>query len=1150
MKTMKNKKTMNGNCRWVLSVLILLTPTVSTLAQITDTTWVNTLNFGDITNRRGTYQFPAAQQWQKIRMHYTLKCDPQTKQDGYNCGEWDYLSYIIVNDSTGRIDSNRLTHSNFMVGDMSPDSYGYLDNANNTQQIRSINKIVDQVILKDSFVTGSGNISSRQLSDSRRAQYLFTAAELHSLGMDSGKITALTLEINQGLHFFSNTVVRLASTNESSLHSFVDLGNSAKVFQGQQIWGSAGELVLPLIDSFVWDGKSNLVLEVFDPNKEDSHSSFLCDSSAMGVYANAGDFNFRFSDNSFLEVQDGNGFYSALDSQITIAFWAFGDDALPQNTSVLEAINADGKRVLNVHLPWSDGQIYWDAGNDNGSYDRINKSASSAEIKNQWNYWAFVKDAQTGLMAIYLNGNLWHSATLKTRSVKGLTRLRIGKGISANQYKGRLDNITIWNSALTKAEINDLMKNEITASHSKISNLLLNLTFDNLSDTKPYELNSVVAGTDAIIWGSMDVNEEMSEFKNPFVVSTRPKIKWFMGDEISHLDTQIVNISIPVVPVAISLFENLQKPADYTASVFGVSENYSYTFDPDGNKIDSTGLTFTSTLTKTEHEYFVPYEVVNNIEIGRYITPYGIGLDLGPDGFKWIYDVTDYAYLLTDRVTLSAGNQQELIDLRFEFIPGETPRDVKRIDYYANQESRLYRDIDDDKYFKSDTISLSADAKTFKLITRITGHGHNTDAGKDHCCEWANKTHYMKINGEDALEWDIWQNDKCALNPVIDQGGNWAPPRAGWCPGAPVDDYVFDVTQYAQSGQMIFDYQIEPVPTDNLGQGGGNYVVSFHLVEYGDWKHVNDATVENIIKPNDWEFYNRMNPTCELPKIVIRNTGSANMKSALLRYGVSDGNPIVFGWKGELKPDESDVVDLPFAIWDYLSPTHSTRFYAEIVDVNGVEDEYAGNNRSEANFKIPDVVPTTVELWFRNNSLPDASVKLMNDRGDVIYEKADAAAGELVKQTLNLDPGCYTLTCETENEFGLYYPLIPEVGSGLLRMMNANAGFVQNFNPDFGKSIEYHFTVAYSLPAKTVETHDWKVYPNPTSGLLMIEDLGNTGDVYRIEILNMTGQVVWQSDERFSMNLNTIDLSNLSSGIYNVRLFTEGKQQLTRIQIQ
>jgi hypothetical protein len=41
------------------------------------------------------------------------------------------------------------------------------------------------------------------------------------------------------------------------------------------------------------------------------------------------------------------------------------------------------------------------------------------------------------------------------------------------------------------------------------------------------------------------------------------------------------------------------------------------------------------------------------IEMARFITPYGKGLDLGK-GFTWTFDVTDYMLLLKDSVHLSA----------------------------------------------------------------------------------------------------------------------------------------------------------------------------------------------------------------------------------------------------------------------------------------------------------------------------------------------------------------------------------------------------------------------------------------------------------------------------------------------------------------
>ena len=82
-------------------------------------------------------------------------------------------------------------------------------------------------------------------------------------------------------------------------------------------------------------------------------------------------------------------------------------------------------------------------------------------------------------------------------------------------------------------------------------------------------------------------------------------------------------------------------------------------------------------------DYFgVPFEVIDRYELYRYITPYGIGLDLGDDGWTWWYDVTDYLPLLRDSVELQAGNWQELLDLKFHFIEGEPARDVLDVEAF------------------------------------------------------------------------------------------------------------------------------------------------------------------------------------------------------------------------------------------------------------------------------------------------------------------------------------------------------------------------------------------------------------------------------------------------------------------------------------
>ena len=46
-------------------------------------------------------------------------------------------------------------------------------------------------------------------------------------------------------------------------------------------------------------------------------------------------------------------------------------------------------------------------------------------------------------------------------------------------------------------------------------------------------------------------------------------------------------------------------------------------------------------------------------QIMSFVTPYGIGLDLGPEGKTWYFDLTDYAPIFkgNKRITVSGGGQ-------------------------------------------------------------------------------------------------------------------------------------------------------------------------------------------------------------------------------------------------------------------------------------------------------------------------------------------------------------------------------------------------------------------------------------------------------------------------------------------------------------
>ncbi len=147
--------------------------------------------------------------------------------------------------------------------------------------------------------------------------------------------------------------------------------------------------------------------------------------------------------------------FSSISNEVTLALWMYGDAVQPTADTIFRAKAASGDRILNVHLPHSDSKVYWDAGNTNG-YDRVSNAAADDEFKEQWNHWAFTKNADEGSMEIYLNGALWASGSGKTRDMSSIAEAFVGSLGGSGYYTGLIDDVRLFDAALTGSEIETL----------------------------------------------------------------------------------------------------------------------------------------------------------------------------------------------------------------------------------------------------------------------------------------------------------------------------------------------------------------------------------------------------------------------------------------------------------------------------------------------------------------------------------------------------------------------------------------------------------------------------------------------------------------------------------------------------------------------
>jgi hypothetical protein len=1148
--------------------LILILALVSTslvYAQVGDTVTVQTLTFNDITKRQGTWQFPPAQKWERIFAYHRLKCDPRTAQDQYPCGEWDYLTYLTISDSTGIIDSSLKTHPSFLVGLKNYDSLAYtnkpLYNVYRTKKyIQKIDTIYNEQLYSMTAANGAINFASHTPG---HIQMIYPLAYMQSLGVTAGVLSGIKLSLSQNAQLKGLQINMKEQAGANLSTSFFNTNNFTLVANADyQLVGGANSIYF--LNGFNWTGSKDLLIDItWNDNDIDFSLDTRNDASLFSAYTNIADRSYFFGGNDYWELPLTPAL--SLDSEITIACWLKGDsNYIPsKNTTLFEAVNTNNNRVLNVHIPWGDTKLYWDAGNDNGSFDRISKGMAASERAGNWNHVAFVKNVKTGSLKVYLNGNLWHSGTGFTKVLNGITKFRIGADAASNAtvgYYGNIDQFRVWNKELTSADIKRTMLLTNISSDNTYTQLLADYHFDDIAASGIKDYSS--ASRDAHLMGlplqQTRKGAELIIYND--TTSKAAACSFITGSYSKHLDSMYIDDTVYNAPLSVVNYSNAINPTQPTDTQYLYQAGYGYVYDENNIKIDSNLQASTGYIYNIPNSYYSKFERINVYEIGRYITPYGINLDLGPEGFNWIYDVTDYMPLFHDRVTLSAGNQQELIDLKFVFIKGTPDRDILGIKQFTPLNSFSYRNLTIDTNIKARTLDINPNTKGLKLKTRITGHGHegilDQANGKIHCCEWADKKHYIYINGKQAFNWSLWQNDECAMNPVYPQGGNWAPPRAGWCPGAKVAEYDFDVTNYIQNNQLNLDYTVDSVPNDNTGQGSGNYVINMDLIEYGDPNFSLDAGIEETLRPNRWEFFRKYNPICNDAIIVVKNHGKDSITSMEIRYKVSGGQERTYFWKGLLHKQEKDTITLPIYLPDYVGDTNH-QFISYIYTVNGKTDDYARNNTFASFFEQVKFLKNKLVFRIKNNKLDkDISYHLYDEKGNTVYTRNNMTIDASYTDTFNLVNGCYRLDIDAENQIGLRYPLAPEIGSGSanLRQQNAAGGFgiIYSFNADFGKRTSYSFSVGFPMNVETpaIKEFEATIYPNPSNGNCHIEFQPKESGIWKAEIVDITGKIVYQNNiSAVADQVNLFDIQNThwAAGLYHVRLIHNGIQHTLKL---
>jgi hypothetical protein len=1080
---------------------------VNVFGQAADTTVVQTYTWEAQNNPAAAYdspgrrwfQFPPSNngtEYQKILMYYNLKCfeDGTAGNLGFPCGEWDYLTYTYLYDHTGIVDSTLANHPMYFVNNadfetIDMTSQPIVVTREYEHDVRVLDFVASETIVSLGSEPGA-SIYSMSNGTSSRSVFLYRADELSAAGLSSGDaISRLAFAFANAPTSVSFCKIELALTSDIEISDSIELSTFEVVYDASSDM-TAGWNDYAFLSDIVWDGVSSLAVRVTWTNMETPVAADL--QAVETSFPSA--LNFSGTDRYMRmdwqdEVKVPKEAFQNVSNEITIMLWQNGDPNIqPQNGTIFEGVNSLNQRVLNVHLPWSNSNVYWDAGYS-GGYDRINKLANAQDFEGRWNHWAFTKNCTTGEMKIFLNGSLWHSGVNLDNLMLDIQRFSIGGATSwSNFYNGGVDEFAVFNVALDEATIAEWMHRDISSDHPFWSNLQVYYSF-NENDGEQV-LDASGHGHHAWMHGNADRLSYRGDelHRNGQLSATRPLLQLKKGVYESHVETQYVDVQEIIAPVSIVEFGT----ENYTVLPVSVSYDWiaqaSFTITSAGDTVNVVQVPSEYTLNNSDFSYWQrPFEVINRYELNRFITMYGIQLDLGADGWTWVVDVTDWEPLLRDSVELEAGNWQELLDMKFLFIEGTPARDVKRVERLWDTNQGL---SNFDNAVTAKTVVKEEGEASWKLLTTNTGHQFDNPPN---CAEFCSNQQSVKVQGVEHWSWDIMQ--ECADNPLYPQGGTWIFDRAGWCPGMNSTTKEFELTPHvADVDSFAVDYDI----TYN---DYGNYVFFGTLVGYGDINHSHDPEIDMITAPSNWKIHSRWNPICDNPRFVLRNKGSEPLTHLIIQYGVVGGAEEQMEWTGNLGFMEREEIELTYAdpsMWNGEDAA-TLRFYIRLASSSDGLDENATNNYAESEFRRPPTYSYTnlddnrLIIILRTNNAPwESSYVLYNQWDEVVFERDDfTEAATIYRDTLQLNSGCYTFHLKDSDDDGLDF-FANSDGSGYCKLDRVSGFDFESFERDFGKEIVHRFRFETSLVTDVSEqpSRRVRIYPNPAENVVKVDAIG------------------------------------------------------------
>lgn len=262
------------------------------------------------------------------------------------------------------------------------------------------------------------------------------------------------------------------------------------------------------------------------------------------------------------------------------------------------------------------------------------------------------------------------------------------------------------------------------------------------------------------------------------------------------------------------------------------------------------------------------------------------------------------------------------------------------------------------------------------------------------------------------------------------------------------------------------------------------------------------------------------------PQIEIQNRGGNALTSLDISYSVNDSDTEVYTWTGNLNTFEAATIQL-----DEINFTPDSQ--VNTIEVSIPADDNNDNNTKTSTFSAESVEgsPNSRLQIIAFGTGPTVSWEIKNTAGDIVYSGGPYAVNSSQTIDLELIDGCYEINVvETTG-----------VGSVMFTITDENGVILFKSNTNYGGSIDGNFRTNSLLSVEDLTQEAISLYPNPTNGMVHIEN----AEGFMVEVYDILGKVIFTKANM--ANQETIDLTDLTSGVYYVKLQNEKTTEVKKV---